>query len=109
MRTERYFALLLILLLAILAFRPMTSPEPVKAQDAPRACGLYFEPGVTTLRAPGGERQAFGKVAYDTCSGKVWGFPTGSSAPYPMDTTNPAPTTSHPIYLGRFAVEATQK
>lgn len=84
-------------------------PQRVKAEDLPRACGLQFEPGVTTLRTAGGGRTAIGKVAYDTCTGNVWGFPTGTNAPYPVDSTSPQTPVSQPIYLGRFAIETALK
>jgi len=32
----------------------------------------------------------------------VWGFPTLSSDPYPVDVTKAAPPTSKPIYLGKY-------
>ena len=108
-KIERCLIAGLVLLVAVLMLRPVMAPEVVRAQDSPRMCGLQFEPLTTTIRAPGADRQVIGKIAYDTCNGRIWGFPTLSSAPYPVDSTNPNPPTSHPIYLGRFAVEETQK
>jgi hypothetical protein len=108
-KIERVMMVGLALLVGILMVRPVIEPEVVRAQEIPKACGLQFEPLTTTIRAPGADRQVIGKIAYDTCNGKIWGFPTLSSAPYPVDSTNPNPPTSHPIYLGRFAVEETQK
>ncbi len=109
LRIERSLIVILVLLLGVLLMKPVIAPEPVRAQDLPKACGLQFEPGTTTIRAPGGDTQVAGKVAYDTCNGKIWGFPTLTNAPYPVDNMNPKPPLSHPIYLGRFAVEETQK
>ena len=109
MNIERWLIAGLALLVGILLMRPVMAPEVVKAQDSPNACGLQFEPGTTTIRAPGGDTQVAGKVAYDTCNGKIWGFPTLTNAPYPVDTMNPKAPVSHPMYLGRFAVEETQK
>jgi len=108
-KIERWVIAGLGLLLGVLAVRPVMAPEVVRAQDLPKACGLQFEPGTTTIRAPGGDTQVAGKVAYDTCNGKIWGFPTLTNAPYPVDTMNPKPPVSHAIYLGRFAVEETQR
>jgi hypothetical protein len=113
MKNDRLWKLCIILLTVfagVVALRPVISPESVRAQvNSSRSCGLQFEPGTTMVRTPGVDVQTIGKVAYDTCNGKVWGFPTTTSAPYPVDTVNPAPPVSHPIYLGMFAVDATQK
>lgn len=99
---------LAVALLAIIAFRPMTTPTSVQAQsgdDYP----LYFEPGVYMLRAPDNSRQVWGKVAVDMRTGKVWGFPTlQQNSPYPIDVTNTTPPASHPFYLGRFVLSDTQ-
>jgi hypothetical protein len=108
-KIDRYLIVVLVLALAAIAFRPAIKPDAVRAQDLPRACGLQFEPGTTTIVAPGAERSVIGKVAYDTCNGKVWGFPTTTPSPYPVDSTSPNPPLSHPIYLERFVVEATQR
>jgi hypothetical protein len=43
-----------------------------------------------------------GKVVVDLVTGKVWGFPTLSDNPYPVDTVHTILPVSHPIYLGRF-------
>lgn len=104
--------LLLITIAAVLmALRPLIAPPSVRAQDdsSHRLCGLQFEPGTTMIRAPGAERQVIGKIAYDTCTGKVWGFPTTTNAPYPVDNVNPGAPTYQPIYLGKFVMEAIQK
>jgi len=54
------------------------------------------------LRTPDGSRQVLGKVVVDMKSGDVWGFPTLSSDPYPVDVTKAEPPTSKPIYLGKY-------
>ena len=63
---------------------------------------LYIEPLTTTLRKPDGTGQMEGKVVIDLRNGDIWGFPTLTSAPYPVDTTNTKPPVSEPMYLGRF-------
>ena len=87
--------------LCVITFRPLVSPQPVQAQ-ATTMRALYVEPGTTTLRSPGADRSVTGKVMIDLNTGDVWGFPTLTSAPYPVDATQAAPSVSHPIYLGRF-------
>jgi len=109
MKSIKALLILIAALLVIIAFRPVLNPPPVKAQagdDFP----LYFEPGAYMLRAPDGSRQVWGKVAVDMRTGKVWGFPTlQPQSPYPIDMTKTAPPTSHPFYLGRFALGDTQQ
>jgi hypothetical protein len=61
------------------------------------------------LRAADGSKQVYGKVVVDLRTGKVWGFPTGSTDPYPFNALNSKPQTSHPFPLGRFAFEDTDK
>jgi hypothetical protein len=70
---------------------------------------LYVEPGTTMLRSPDGSRQVLGKVVIDLQSGKIWGLPTLTEAPYPVNTINSEPPVSHPIYLGRFDFAALNK
>jgi hypothetical protein len=112
MQSDRFMkALLLVIagLLAVIAFRPLAAPRAVKAQ-AEDIHPLYFEPGVYMLRAPDNSQQVWGKVAVDMRTGKVWGFPTlQQQSPYPIDVTSPKPPTSHPFYLGRFALGETDK
>ncbi|HJT88102.1 MAG TPA: hypothetical protein VJ732_09605 [Bryobacteraceae bacterium] len=91
--------------LGILAFRPAVAPAPVAAQSSDHF-PAYIEPGVTSLRKPDGTQQVQGKVVVDLRNGNIWGFPTLSGAPYPVDMTTPKPPVSKPMYLGRFDLEA---
>ena len=88
------------LLLGVLALRPIARPGSVSA--ASDFSHLYVEPRTTMLRNPDGSQQVEGKVFIDMRNGDVWGFPTLSSAPYPVDTTRPEPAVSTPMYLGKF-------
>jgi hypothetical protein len=100
-RTDLYQRIVLTaiaFLLAILALRPAANPIPVMAQSG----SYYVEPGVTTLRKPDGTQQVQGKVIIDLRTGDIYGFPTLSGAPYPVDTTKPEAPVSQPMYLGRF-------
>lgn len=87
--------------LAIIALRPIIQPAPVQAQ-AESAYPFYVEPGVTTIRKPDGSAQMYGKVIIDMRNGDVWGFPTVSQTPYPLDPVQSKPPKSHPMYLGKF-------
>ena len=103
MRQDRFVRValsLIVLLLGVIALRPIADPKPVHAQ--PSASDLYIEPGVFPLRAPDGSKELFGKVVVDLSTGRIWGFPTGSKAPYPIVVTESAPPTSKPFLLGTF-------
>jgi len=97
---DRLILTAIALFLGILALRPLAKPEVASAQAAYEY--LYFEPGTMSLRAPDGSRQVEGKMAIDLRNGNIWGFPTLSSSPYPIDATHNEPPVSAPFYLGRF-------
>ncbi len=102
--------LLLLIAVALLAIaaRPYIAPQSAQAQsDQPYP--LYIEPGTQMLRAPDGSKQVYGRVMIDMRTGKVWGFPTGSTDTYPVNAMNSKPQVSHPFALARFAFEDTQK
>jgi hypothetical protein len=89
------------LLLALLAFGPMTHPPVAEAQSD--YSYVYIEPRTTTLRNPDGSQQLQGKVVVDLRNGNIWGFPTYSSLPYPTTNVMGAePPVSSPMYLGKF-------
>jgi hypothetical protein len=75
-------------------------PQPVHAQSASR--NLFVEPGVHMLRAPDGSRQVLGKVFVDLNTGDVWGFPTTTPSPFPVDVANSVPPVSKPFRLGQY-------
>ena len=87
-------------LLGVIALRPVTHPARVSAEND--YSYLYVEPRTTNLRRPDGTQQVEGKVVIDMRNGDVWGFPTLSSAPYPVDVSRSQPPVSAPMYLGKF-------
>jgi hypothetical protein len=94
--------------LAVLVLRLPLIPTPVHAEPSEvQSYKLFIEPGTTTVKAPDGSSQFLGKVMIDMRNGNIWGFPTQSSAPYPIDSTRSIPPVSHPTYLGRFDLAAT--
>ena len=93
--------LLIALLLAVIAFRPVVQPASVQAQ-AGEGAPFYIEPGVTMLRKPDGSAQMYGKMVVDMRTGDIWGFPTMTQSPFPVNTTSTTPPKSHPMYLGKF-------
>lgn len=86
------------LLLAVLVMRP----EPVRADTDPGQ--LYIEPGTSPIRNLDGGVPGDGKVVINMSTGEVFGFPTLSGAPYPIDALNLSRKTPvvKPIYLGKF-------
>ena len=94
--------------LGVIAFRPLLMPPPVNAQSQ-EGYPFYIEPGVVSLRAPDGSRQVYGRMVVDLRNGKVWGFPTFTQDPYPVDMMNSASPTSRPFLLAKFAFSDTEK
>jgi len=102
------------LFLGMIALRPWFVPqnaqarEPVRTtySDSVNGYGIFVEPGTTTLHAPDGSRHIIGKVVVDLKTGNIWGFPTSSDLPYPMDNGRNTGATSHPIYLGKYDLAA---
>ena len=90
--------------LALVAMQPWFQPTSVFAQDG--TATLYIEPGTTMIQAPDRSSQFYGKVVVDLQNGKIWGFPTLSTSPYPVDNVHTTPPVSHPIYLGKFDLAA---
>jgi hypothetical protein len=110
MTLDRYAKIVLTaiaLSLAAIALRPYLSPPRTLA--GANASDLYIEPGVQMLRAPDGSRQQLGKVVVDLRTGNIWGFPTGTDAPYPIALSTSEMPTSTPFLLGRFDLGAMQK
>ncbi|HEX4286374.1 MAG TPA: hypothetical protein VHZ28_14875 [Terracidiphilus sp.] len=110
MSTDRYTKIVLTaiaLALTAIACRPLIRPSPALAGVS--ASDLYIEPGVYSLRSPDGTRSQLGKVVVDLRTGKIWGYPTGTSAPYPLFAGSSEPPTSKPYLLGKFDLDAMEK
>ena len=45
----------------------------------------------------------------DLQSGDIWGFPTNTDLPYPVDLINNSPPVSASIYLGRFDLSSMKR
>ena len=101
-RTTHVLLSVIAAALVALAVKPYLQPQPVQAQTT-NEDPMYVEPGVFMLRIPNGG-QVLGKVAVDLRTGNVWGFPTNSGDPYPTSPLDGKPQVSHPVALGRFAV-----
>ena len=101
-RQIRLLLLVIAVALSIIALRPFIAPVTAHAVSGD---SIYIEPGTTMLRAPDGSRQVLGKVVVDLRTGKIWGFPTTTQAPYPVNSTQSKPPTSHPFLLGTFAFD----
>ncbi len=104
MHFDRFTKTMLVLIaafLGILALRPIVQPAPVRAQ-AEEGYPFYVEPGYTMLRKPDGTAQMYGKMVIDMRNGDIWGYPTLSQSPYPIDSAQTKPPKSSPVYLGKF-------
>jgi hypothetical protein len=100
----RLLATAAVLALGYEAIRPATQLPAVHADSD--YSFLFIEPGVTTLRTLDGRGQVQGKVVVDRRNGDIWGFPTNSSAPYPVVSVSHEPPISKPFYLGKLDFEA---
>lgn len=107
LKTTNILLLAIAIALIAIAIRPFFSPKPAQAVN--EAYPLYVEPGVTMLRSPDGTTNVYGKVMINMATGKVWGFPTLTNAPYPIDVSTTKPPVSHPMLLGTFALQDTEK
>ena len=107
MKLDWFVKLLLVvvaILLAVVAFRPVVHPAPVLAQ-AGSPYPFYIEQGTVSLRKPDGTT-TWGKVVVDMRNGDVWGFPMkAQNTPYPVYGPTDSTKASHPMYLGRMAFE----
>lgn len=104
--------LLLVIAIALIAIavKPLRQPHPAHAQAettptlTTASDPLYIEPGVVMLRSLDGNTQVFGKMVVDLNTGSIWGFPTLTGQPYPVDISSTKPPVSHPMFLGTFAL-----
>ena len=94
--------------LVAIAIRPYTAPRSAHAQSA-APYPVYIEPGVVMLKSSDGSKQVYGRMVVDLRTGKIWGFPTITTDPYPFSALDTKPQTSHPFELGRFAFEDMDK
>ncbi len=109
--TTNILLMVIAMALIVLAVRPLRQPHPAQAQEqttpTPNTASdpLYIEPGVVMLRSLDGNTQVFGKMVVDLNTGSIWGFPTLTGQPYPVDISSTKPPVSHPMFLGTFALE----
>jgi hypothetical protein len=93
--------------LVAIAIRPYIAPGAAHAQST--AYPVYIEPGVQMLKKSDGSKQVYGRMVVDLRTGKIWGFPTMTTDPYPFNALSSKPETSRPFELGRFAFEDMDK
>jgi hypothetical protein len=104
MRVDLYTKCLLtaiVILLGVMALQPVKYSSAVSAAPSDYSY-LYVEPRVTSIRRPDGGEQVQGEVFIDMRNGDIWGFPTLSGVPYPVNLTSPQPPVSAPMCLGKF-------
>jgi hypothetical protein len=104
----KFLLVVIAVLLAVVAFRPLVHPAPVLAQNG-LPYPFHIEQGTISLRKPDGTT-IWGKVVVDMRSGEVWGFPMkAQNTPYPVYGPGDTSKVSHPMYLGRMAFEEVGK
>jgi hypothetical protein len=99
---------LIAVALSAIAIRPYIAPASAGAQSS-TPYAVYIEPGVQMLKSSDGSKQLYGRMVVDLRTGKIWGFPTMTTDPYPFNALNSKPETSHPFELGSFAFEDMDK
>jgi hypothetical protein len=103
--TTNILLLVIAVALIVIALKPLRQPQPAKAQaESSLPNPVYIEPGTQMIRSPDGSQNVYGKMVVDLSTGRVWGFPTLNSAPYPIDISSTKPPVSHAIFLGTFAL-----
>ena len=104
--TTNVLLLVIAMALMAIALRPLRPLKSVKAQTEISApFPVYIEPGTQMIRSPDGSQNVYGKMVVGLSTGRVWGFPTLNSSPYPVDISSPKPPMSHAIFLGTFAFQ----
>lgn len=108
LRTDTYTkAVLTAIALSLIAIacRPLFNPFPALAGAS--SSDLSIEPGVYSLRAADGSRMLLGKMVVDLRTGLIWGFPTGTSSPYPVSLNGSSELPqSKPFLVGKFDFDA---
>jgi hypothetical protein len=107
MSTRTVTNFLLLVNAAILLFwaaRTLIVPRPVEG-PIPARLPLLCRAWNPHAPAPDGSRQVYGRMMIDMRTGKIWGFPTNTQDPYPVNPVDTKPQTSHPFYLGKFALD----
>ncbi|MGA3328791.1 MAG: hypothetical protein ABSF45_30445 [Terriglobia bacterium] len=94
--------LLAVIFLGIIALRPYLAPPVVRAQSED-VYPITFGPSRVIALNPSAYE---GNVVLDLRNGNVWQFP--QFAPR-LDVSDKSPRVSHPVLLGRFALEDLNK
>jgi hypothetical protein len=101
--TTNILLLVIAMALIAIALKPLRQPQSANAQaEMPAPFPVYIEPGTQMIRSPDGSQNVYGKMVVDLTTGRVWGFPTLNSAPYPIDISSTKPPVSHAVLLGTF-------
>ena len=100
MKPDLYTKAVLTAIAILLALCAMRLPLPAVRADVTEP-NLQFDPEVRQIDVPGGSASMPGRVAIDTHTGYVYGFPTNGVA-YPRNLQNSELAVSRPVLLGRF-------
>jgi len=100
MKPDLYTKTVLTLIALLLAVCAVRLPAATVRADSPEV-DLQFDPDVHQIDVPGGSASLSGRIAIDTRTGYVYGFPTNGVA-YPRNLQNNELAVSRSILLGRF-------
>jgi hypothetical protein len=107
-KVAKFLLAVIAIALSAIALRPYIAPHVAHADNV-AAYPVYIEPGVQMLKSSDGSEQVYGRMVVDLRTGRIWGFPTMTTDPYPFNALNSKPQTSHPFELGSFAFEDMDK
>ena len=107
MKSDRYTKTILNAIAILLAICAVRLPVASVRADNPES-RLQFDPEVRQIDMPDGSASLSGRIAIDTQTGYVYGFPTNGVA-YPRNLQNHALALSRPILLGRFEISNLQR
>ena len=103
MKPDLYTKTVLTLIAMLLALCAVRLPLAAVRADNFES-DLQFDPDVRQIDVPGGSASLSGRIAIDTRTGYVYGFPTNGVA-YPRNLQNNQIAVSKPILLGRFELD----
>jgi hypothetical protein len=107
MKPDLYTKTVLTVIALLLAVCAVRLPVVTARADSPEA-DLRFDPDVHQIDVPGGSASLSGRIAIDTRTGYVYGFPTNGVA-YPRNLQNNEVAVSKPILLGRFDLNSLRR
>jgi hypothetical protein len=95
-----YTNVILTVIAVLLAIVLLRMPALVAQAQGP-VTSLQFDPEIRQFQVRSGPSSVLGRMAIDTTTGNIYGFPTDGDA-YPKNLQNNDLPISRPVLLGRF-------